>query len=327
MSKFAEEQLELLDGLESNSRVVIEGGAGSGKTLLAIEAAKRISDTGKKVLFTCVSEAIIDQARMFLDNSSVSAYAFEDIPKDIFDVLVIDEGQDIVNIEDVVKLDGCLRGGLHLGSWWLFSDPNNQAHVSGQFDADVYHNLKSNSSVFRLKKNHRNTRPIVEMVKQLLGADLGTPKIGAGPSVKFPKVLSKSESVLALDRAIAEMLNQGIHANSLNFVTFCEDFDQSYVYETEFSHKYKITSNPVDGYPTIWSPARIKGLERDHVFVTDIDDLSNSKQLSKLYVSMTRAKVSLWVGVSQEARSVLDEIARTQITNEINAQNGDQVND
>lgn len=317
MAKFADEQLEILDGLESNPRVIIEGGAGSGKTLLAIEAAKRASTSGARVLFTCVSSAVIDQAKTLLEGSTVAAFDFNNIPGDKFDVLVIDEGQDLVNFKDLIDLDGVLNGGLHSGSWWLFCDPNNQAHVTGSFDADAYEDLRGNSTKYSLKKNHRNTKPIVEMVKQVLGADLGTPKIGAGPAVKFPNVSSRKAAISELDNALEEMVAQEIQISSINFISFSENFDNSYIYQTDFSKKFKITSNPTDGNPTIWTPARIKGLERDYIFVTDVEELYDAKSLSMLYVSMTRARVSLWVGVSSSARQILDEIAKQQIMNEV----------
>jgi hypothetical protein len=48
-----EAQLSALDGLLENDRVLISGGAGSGKTLLAAEAARRHAAEGKKVLLLC----------------------------------------------------------------------------------------------------------------------------------------------------------------------------------------------------------------------------------------------------------------------------------
>ena len=316
MAKFAEEQLDLLEGLEGNPRVLIEGGAGTGKTLLAIEAAKRASTTGARVLFTCISDAVINQMLPLLEDSSVEVHAFGDIPDEIFDVLVVDEGQDLANFESLVVLDEVLEGGLLSGKWWFFCDPNNQAHVTGSFDSEAYETLRKGSSTYLLKKNHRNTKPIVEMVKQVLGADLGAPRIGAGPAVKFPKISSIEDAINELDNSLEEIMAQGIKSKSINFISFSKNFDDSFVYQTQFSKKYKITSNPFDENPTIWSPSKIKGLEKDHIFVTDVNELSSENSLSMLYVSMTRAKISLWVGVSISARKILDEIAKVQILNE-----------
>jgi DNA helicase IV len=51
--KLTEEQLRCLDQLEDNSRCLIEGTAGTGKTLIAIEAAKRAAASGEKAALFC----------------------------------------------------------------------------------------------------------------------------------------------------------------------------------------------------------------------------------------------------------------------------------
>ncbi len=51
-------QLGILDGLLDNDRVLVQGGAGSGKTLLAAEAARRHVALGKKVLVLCFTKPL-----------------------------------------------------------------------------------------------------------------------------------------------------------------------------------------------------------------------------------------------------------------------------
>src|SRR5205823_10325587 len=51
-------QLAILDGLQENSRVLVEGAAGSGKTLLAREAALRQAGAGRRVLLLTFTEAL-----------------------------------------------------------------------------------------------------------------------------------------------------------------------------------------------------------------------------------------------------------------------------
>jgi len=50
---FTEEQFAALDAMEFNPRVVFDGPAGTGKTLLAIEAARRAAAAGRRVLLLC----------------------------------------------------------------------------------------------------------------------------------------------------------------------------------------------------------------------------------------------------------------------------------
>ena len=46
-------QLEALDGLLENERALVQGGAESGKTLVAAETARRLAESGMRVLFLC----------------------------------------------------------------------------------------------------------------------------------------------------------------------------------------------------------------------------------------------------------------------------------
>jgi hypothetical protein len=51
--RFTEEQFAALDSMARNPRVVFDGPAGTGKTLLAMEAARRGAAAGRRVLFVC----------------------------------------------------------------------------------------------------------------------------------------------------------------------------------------------------------------------------------------------------------------------------------
>jgi hypothetical protein len=51
--RYTEEQFTALDAMERNPRVIFDGPAGTGKTLLAIEAARRAVAAGRRVLFLC----------------------------------------------------------------------------------------------------------------------------------------------------------------------------------------------------------------------------------------------------------------------------------
>jgi len=52
------EQLEKLDEIEENDRVLVRGAAGTGKTLLARETALRQAARGKRVLLLCFTDAL-----------------------------------------------------------------------------------------------------------------------------------------------------------------------------------------------------------------------------------------------------------------------------
>ncbi len=61
--KLTEEQFALLDCLRAERRVLIKGCAGSGKTMLALEQARRLGQEGLRVLLTCYNRALADRLR------------------------------------------------------------------------------------------------------------------------------------------------------------------------------------------------------------------------------------------------------------------------
>lgn len=55
---FLNQQLVILDFMEEQKIAVISGGAGTGKTKIALEKARRISEQGEKVLFLCYNKKL-----------------------------------------------------------------------------------------------------------------------------------------------------------------------------------------------------------------------------------------------------------------------------
>jgi hypothetical protein len=84
--KLTEEQYRRLDELELNDRCLLEGGAGTGKTLLAIELAKRKSISGSRVLLVCYNRMLgrwLDSTIKELGAGMTEAWIFHDLMLDI----------------------------------------------------------------------------------------------------------------------------------------------------------------------------------------------------------------------------------------------------
>jgi hypothetical protein len=53
LSQLTRQQMQILRGFGTNNRAIVHGVAGSGKTMLALERARKFASEGKSVLFTC----------------------------------------------------------------------------------------------------------------------------------------------------------------------------------------------------------------------------------------------------------------------------------
>lgn len=72
--RLTEQQYNILDALRLQPRAVIQGFAGTGKTLLAMEKAKRLASEGKSVLLLCFNRTLADfiRSRMADDSQMVT---------------------------------------------------------------------------------------------------------------------------------------------------------------------------------------------------------------------------------------------------------------
>ncbi|MCC6349570.1 MAG: NERD domain-containing protein/DEAD/DEAH box helicase [Candidatus Eisenbacteria bacterium] len=59
-NRLTEEQFAVLDGLARNHRVLVTGAAGTGKTMLAVEKARRLCRAGLRTLLTCFNRPLAD---------------------------------------------------------------------------------------------------------------------------------------------------------------------------------------------------------------------------------------------------------------------------
>ncbi len=206
---YTQDQASALDAMEVNPRVLFSGPAGTGKTLLALEAARRAHARGRRVLLVCynrllgrwlreqaaelrsgvscgtlhsimvdVTGADVDGRPQDFWESTLPLAAMEKMsedPKDayLFDELVIDEAQDILRSEYLEFLDLSLRGGLAAGRWRMFGDFENQA-IYGAASMSLQAFLQYRSAgapVYSLRVNCRNTPRIAEFVHLLGGLE------------------------------------------------------------------------------------------------------------------------------------------------------------
>lgn len=90
-------QIQTLDLLSRQRRVAISGGAGTGKTVLAVEKAKRLADEGFKTLLTCYNVPLAAHLEeVCKSHSNLEVFSFHKLCKRIVDRADRESGRDLI---------------------------------------------------------------------------------------------------------------------------------------------------------------------------------------------------------------------------------------
>ncbi len=111
--RMTSEQSRLIEFLDEQREAVIKGSAGTGKTVLAIEKARRLSESGEAVLFLCVNKALKEHLRNlhWLDN--VDFHTFDSLSRlftDTYDFIKYFD-LDFIKYFDLESADLCSPEG------------------------------------------------------------------------------------------------------------------------------------------------------------------------------------------------------------------------
>lgn len=201
---YTQEQIAALDAMEANARVAFSGPAGTGKTMLAIEAARRSALKGNRVLFVCFNRHLgkwledqmeslkpqvitrtlhsqmlstagivpneTEKCQETFWTNKLPILATEKIlmegVQNCFDEIIVDEAQDILRNEYLDFMDLSLEGGLASGQWRFFGDFEKQAIFgAANITLDVFiKNRSGSASIYALRMNCRNTPRIASLV-------------------------------------------------------------------------------------------------------------------------------------------------------------------
>ncbi|HOB35176.1 MAG TPA: AAA family ATPase [Bacillota bacterium] len=242
--KFTQEQERILEETELNKRMVFYGAAGTGKTMLAVEKARRLAEAGKKVALTCFNKHLAGQfpadmenltARHFhgllemftgskppADPRAQHRYFEDELPRrgleyfsglpqeQKFDALIVDEGQDFRPhwfqcLAAMIKEDG---------EFYVFADPSQNI-----FNVDPAGLEALPASRFRLTVNLRNSASVCQRWIQPLSAArvrLGLKDCG---EVHFHSWSTDSQQRRMLEREIRRLLERGIQPRRITILS------------------------------------------------------------------------------------------------------------
>lgn len=308
IEQLTEQQLLLLDAVDANQRVICSGSAGTGKTLMAMELAKRWTTAGKKVLLVCRSSwlkhfltALFRLPKLTITTLEALTVATRRAGVQRYDALLVDEGQDLLEKNFLSKVDPYLEGGIEHGRWVFFHDINNQSGLFGITERGVLNALEQFAPVrVPLRRNCRNTANIIDAIREYTGADLAIEAVGAGPATKVERAKDRTEAVILLSEAIEEILQlSGLSLGEVTVLTnenlqSLQSLLTGYLqYETLVLDEYSMQSFPPNAI-SLTSVEAFKGLENTVVILCLNESNIDLQQLLLLrYVGMSRAKVLL----------------------------------
>lgn len=310
LQSLTEEQYELMDSLEDNDRVVVSGGAGTGKTFVLLQGARRELAKGRSVLVVTHSEILAAHIRGLEPSQNVHIRSYRALARENpspYDVLFVDEGQDLLSLDVLDLLGKFVEGGMERGRWRWFMDENNQARLAGRYDTDardmLLTGLGSEPPVrLNLRRNVRNTRPIVEAVERWTGSRVGAARAdGYGSPPSEITIETRPEILEAVERRLAELAEMDIPMHDVGIVA--SDELKSFLLEG-LSRRWKrkaqsldlttIRANMQDKF-LIGTAAEYKGLERPIQIVVGLRPGPSDLEMAAFYVGTTRANYDLTV--------------------------------
>jgi hypothetical protein len=299
------DQLKLVDVIEVNPRVICSGGAGTGKTLLAFETARRWTAAGRRVALACHSPWLksflartpVRGLTVCLADSIGLAARRAGIEK--FDALIVDEGQDLLEEKALEKLDAALAGEMSAGRWCFFHDVNNQSGLCGICAPDAYAALARQATArVPLRTNCRNSWQILRKIQETLNADMGVSGVGEGPEVRYREVAHPEEAARALAAELVELIEGEGFApgeitvlSPLPFHRSCASASETREMLTILDESALHLPRSTAGFAQI---SQYKGLESEAVLLIDLPPPGATQDFRAFhYVGMSRARAML----------------------------------
>jgi len=322
-----EEQKDLINGLARAPRVSVTGMAGSGKTLLAIEHAKRRAALSRDVLYVCFNRALADDLAARISEPGLrivnfhklcvdaalaagirptwhekadapSEYFSEELPNaladaataagGLFDDIVIDEAQDLTDAY-FTALNFTLRDAstAHV---WIFRDDNQKVFGDAFRVPDEF-------LPFDLATNVRNTQAIHRAVMALYEGDLNP--VCAGPPGRPVEVIKSHDVAKTVGEVISGLRTKGdVEATDIVVLSShplkssklgSREYDD-FVFVTKAWGAREVEDDARDRI-RFESIRAFKGLEAAVVVLCELEDIADdSDREREAYVGLSRAR-------------------------------------
>lgn len=319
--KFTQEQERILEETELNKRMIFYGAAGTGKTMLAVEKARRLAAAGKRVVLTCFNKHLAGQFPTDVPNltarhfhgllerftgrrppsglAEYDHYFEHTLPQEgykffsglseerKFDALIVDEGQDFRPhwfpcLEAMVKEDG---------EFYVFADSNQNI-----FNVDPAGLEALPASRIRLTTNLRNTTSICQRWISPLGQDKIRLGLRDSGEVYFHSWANDSQQLRLLEREVIRLIDRGIQPRRITILSPNRK-EKSCLAGVEMIADFPLADigDPRPNALRFSTIRAFKGLEADIVMLIGVRPDSPVCSRPDLYVGGSRARFMLHV--------------------------------
>ena len=326
MSLMTQQQFHIMRSIQDIPRAAISGAAGTGKTVLAVEESVNCASKGNRTLFVCFNRGLADEIRLRLEryqlikvntfhglcselaqraalsypsNTSkqelfqqvlpdLLVKAFELLPSEKYDAIIVDEGQDFLPL------------------WWVAIDSGLKSYDESQLRVFYDNNQNLYSTEFNLPKevelvpirltlNLRNTKSIHEVVQkhyeghhvEAVGPD--------GVEVSWIETDERNDSVKRISGVISNLVNEEQIATKDIAVLLKSNSEVNKL--TPKGRIGKLRTVRCDGISSdkivVDTFGRFKGLDRKVVILSATPQFFSIKELP--YVALSRARLLLVV--------------------------------
>ncbi len=338
--KLTEEQKQILNSMEENKRIIIKGTGGTGKTVLLYEKALKLVALDKKVIFICYNKVLsqflndclskedeeitknikiinlhsylLEQVRNTNSDYRVEntqeffeyklPQEFLQVKNEKYEIMIVDEAQDLVKMKYIECLDKILDGGLKNGNWYMALDEKQNIY-NDEFETLVEMIQDEIRPVItRLSKNCRNTKQISAFNVKATGIEQSVNNEAIGEDVEMVTYIDETFQRNAIKKIIRRLKMNGIKNSEIVILSKYSYEDSIFKGENFLKDIAKVRNiTELNGqqdkhdyikFSTIHS---FKGLESKIIILCDVDNI-NSIDLKILnYVAISRAKLLLYI--------------------------------
>jgi superfamily I DNA/RNA helicase len=338
MIELTESQYSILEQLDGNQRVCVLGGAGTGKTLLAMEQARRLAAQGHRVLLTCFNAPLGGHIRAEMGKAGVDVLHFHllcrtwaelagldperhegEADQDYWDVRLpnllteaaaeLDKRYDAILIDEAQDLQPDWLAALQLlladeeqGVMFLFADEN-QAIYQRAFE------VPRGFMRFTLKDNLRNAAPI----HGLLSRHFGETSRAKGPDGVEVQVRCHGDTAdlrQELSSLLSHLTAHGVTTDQITVLSGKSAATSVLARHAEEPlGSFRLVGKPSRaGHIRFESVHRFKGLEAPVVVLCEMGDLRPEVRRKLWYTGLSRARVALFVLARAEPGEDLDAV-------------------